>query len=92
MKINEVTVSVGTVSTLVIGVSVNRYALIIAAPSQFRVSLAFKKPAVLDQCITLYPGDPPLKICRDEFGDVFDYDMHAIAPNAQQLNLIEVLL
>lgn len=85
----EVSVSVGTSSTEVLGPSKSRQEILISAPSQFRVSFGFRGAAVLDQGLTIYPGMPPIRLCREYYGDLLDYGLNAIAPSAQQLNVID---
>lgn len=92
MTVNEIPAVVGTSSTQVATVAKNRYSFLISAPSQFRVSLSFRGPAVLDKSLTIYPGQNPIYLCRDDYGDLMDYGLFAIAPNAQSLNIIEAIM
>ena len=61
-------VSVGVTDSPLAPINGHRYAILLSAPSTNRYTISLTGPAVLDQGITIYPGQPSLKLDSIEFG------------------------
>jgi hypothetical protein len=83
--------SVGLTDTQLLGPNFKRLAVLISAPLQNRITLAFGMPAVLDQGITLYPGAAPLYLTMDMIGQSIREEIHAITTvGAQSIGALDL--
>jgi hypothetical protein len=62
------TVSVATTDSPLAPANGHRKSILISCPPTNRISLAFGQAAVLDQGITLFPGERPFLMDRNDFG------------------------
>jgi hypothetical protein len=85
------TVSVGTTDSPLLGPNPQRKAIIFVAPATNRYTVSFTGAAVLDQGLTIYPGQPPMNLDRDVYGDAFIEEVRAISAGvAQIVSVIDV--
>lgn len=70
---------VGAGSTQVMGTNVKRTCLIVNSPPTNRITIAFGTPAVLDAGITANPGQLPLRLCIEEYGEMIQRDIFAVS-------------
>lgn len=66
--LDQKTTSVDTTDSPLLGPNPRRWALIFSAPLTNRYTLSFKRAAVLDEGITVYPTTLPLVLTHNEFG------------------------
>lgn len=78
------TVTVGLTDTPLLGPNPQRKALILVAPSTNRYTVSFNGTAVLDAGLTIYPGQAPVVIDRDTYGDWTFGEVRAISAVAPQ--------
>jgi hypothetical protein len=77
--------TVGLTATKLCNGDALRAALVISAPAANAVTLWGTSDVVAGTGIILYPGTAPLKLCREEYGDLVTRDLWAITTVAPQV-------
>lgn len=77
-------INVGTSSGPLISASEKRKAIIICAPGANRFTLSMDIPAVLDQGLTVYPGDRPTELWYHYHGNMVQKAWQCISAIAAQ--------
>lgn len=91
--ISQTTKTIATTSTQLIGPNPKRIGLIINSPVANRLTLSFTNPAVADQGINLYAGDPPLVLKRRDFGNAIQQEIIAIMTTlAESITVVEIVM
>lgn len=90
--ISQVTKTIATTSTQLIGPNPKRIGLIINSPVANRLTLSFTNPAVADEGIILYAGDQPLHLKRRDFGMAIQQEIFAIMNTAAEgITTVEIV-
>lgn len=83
---------VGMSSTLLASALTGRVGLILSAGALNRYSVAFGQQAVLNQGITVYPGNQPLVLADRDLGGSLSQDIWAIMETAgESVGVVELL-
>jgi hypothetical protein len=87
------TVNIATTDTQLAGPNPRRRGLMISSPPTNRITVSFgDTAAVLDQGITLYPGNPPLLLEVGMWGDSITEGIRCIsAVGAQNISIVDLM-
>lgn len=80
----QTTVNVALTSTALVPAAANRVALIISAPLTNRFTLSLVSTAILDQGLTMYPGQQSFALNIRDHGDIVTRAWSAISVTAAQ--------
>jgi len=81
---DQLSVVIGTADTELLGPNEKRMAIYISAPATNRFTLSIKGPAILDQGITIYPGQAPFYLTYERIGQAIREGIQAISSGAAQ--------
>ena len=76
--------TVGASDQTALGAQLGRRCVIVSPPNAGRVTIQFGRAAVIDQGPTIQAGTAPLRMDYDEYGDLIEGDIHAIADAANR--------